>query len=130
MSGSQQRRTPVELWSLAQAAVWIETRADAADQPIHRRIAPTTVQELHGTLKAGRITGTGCVDGGERRTISPAEWNDYRLTLKYAMFPNHHYMGSSGVPLIAVLSIRSFPARALKSHQYKSEVQIPSANSP
>jgi hypothetical protein len=129
MSGSQENRTPAELWSLQQAAVWVEVRADAS-QPIHSRIAPTSVKELHEALKAGRITGTGCVDGGERRTISPAEWNDYRLTLEYAMFPGNHYMGTSGAPLIAVLSIRSFPARALKSHQYKSEVQIPSANSP
>jgi hypothetical protein len=129
MSGSQENRTPAELWSLQQAAVWVEVRADVS-QPIHSRIAPASVKELHEALKAGRITGTGCVDAGERRTVSPAEWNDYRLTLKYAIFPNQYYMGSSGVPLIAVLSIRSFPARALKSHQHKSEVQIPSANSP
>jgi hypothetical protein len=128
MSGSQQR-TPVELWSLAQAAVWIE-RADAADQPIHRRITPTTVQELHETLTAGRITGSGCVDGGERRTISPAEWNDYRLTLEHATFVNHHYVDSPGIPVITVLSIRSFPAAALKYHGYRSGVRIPSAQSP
>jgi hypothetical protein len=130
MSGSQQRRTPVELWSLAQAAVWIETRADAADQPIHRRIAPTTVQELHEALKAGTITGSGCVDGGERRAISPAEWNDYRLTLEHVTFAGHHYVGSPGMPVIAVLSIRSFSAGALKHHGYRSGVQIPSAQSP
>src|SRR5438045_259956 len=79
MSGSQERRTPVELWSLKQAAAWVEARADASDRPIHRRIAPTTVQELHEALKAGTITGSGCVDGGDRRAISPAEWHDYRL---------------------------------------------------
>jgi hypothetical protein len=130
MSGGPKGRTSVELWSLQQAAVWVEARTDASQQPIHIRIAPTTVQELYEALKAGTITGSGCVDGGERRAISPAEWNDYRLMLKHAMFPSHHYMGSSGVPLIAVLSIRSFPARALKYHGYKSGVQIPSAHSP
>ncbi len=127
---SPKGRTSVELWCLQQAAVWVEARTDASQQPIHIRIAPTTVQELHEALKAGAITGSGCVDGSERRAISPAEWNDYRLMLKHAMFPSHYYMGASGVPLIAVLSIRSFPARALKYHGYKSGVQIPSAHSP
>jgi hypothetical protein len=130
MSGSQKRRRPVVLWSLEQAAVWVEARADASDHPIHRRIAPTTVQELHEALKAGTITGSGCVDGGERRAISPAEWNDYRLTLKHVTFAGHHYMGSAGMPVIAVLSIRSFSAGALKHHGYRSGVQIPSAQSP
>lgn len=129
MSGSQQRRTPVELWSLAQAAVWIETR-DAADQPIHRRIAPTTVQDLHEVLKAGTITGSGCVDGGERRTILTAEWHDYRLTLKHVRFAGHRYKESPRMPVIAVLSARSFSAGALKHHGYRSGIQIPSAQSP
>jgi hypothetical protein len=38
MSGSQQLHTPVELWSLAQAATWVETRVDPSKQPTHRRI--------------------------------------------------------------------------------------------
>jgi len=90
MPGSQQRATPVELWSLVHAAVWVETRADPSDQPIHRLITPTTVQELYEALKAGKITGSGCVDGGERRAISPAEWHDYRLTLEHVTFADHH----------------------------------------
>ncbi len=130
MAGSQQRRTPVEPWSLAQAATWVETRVDPSDQPIHRPIASAAVEELHEALKAGAITGSGCVDGVERRKISPAEWHDYRLTLKQVTFADHHYMGSPGVPVIAVSSIRSFPAGALKHHGYKSGVQIPSAQSP
>ena len=129
MSGSQQRRAPVELWSLEQAAVWVEARADPSDHPIYRRIAPTTVQELHEALKAGRIAGSGCVDGGERRAISSAEWNDYRLILEHATFANHYYVGSPGMPVITVLSIRSFPATALKYHGYRSGVRIPSAQS-
>jgi hypothetical protein len=130
MSASRERRTPDELWSLQQAAVWVEARTDALQQSIHTRIEPSTVQELHEALKAGTITGSGCVDGGERRAISPAEWNDYHLTLKHTIFPSNHYIGSSGVPLIAVLSIRSFPGRALKYQGSKSGVQIPSAYSP
>jgi len=130
MPGSQQRSIPVELWSLAQAAVWIETRADAADHPIGRRIAPTTVEELHEALKAGTITASGCVDGGERRAISPAEWHDYRLTLKHATFARRPYMRSPGVPVITVLSVRSFSARALDYHGYRSNVRIPSAQAP
>ena len=130
MSTGQQRRTPVELCSLAEAAVWIETRVNASDRPIPRRIASTTVQKLHEALKAGTITGSGCVDGGERRTISPAEWHDYRLTLKHSTFDGHHYMGSPGVPVITVLSVRSFSAGALKHHGYKSKIRIPSARSP
>jgi hypothetical protein len=130
MPGSQQRRTPVELWSLAQAATWVETCVDPSDQPIHRPIASAAEEELHDALKAGAITGSGCVDGGERRAISPAEWHDYRLTLKQVTFADHDYMGSPGVPIIAVLSIRSFPAGALQHHGYRSGVQIPSAQSP
>jgi hypothetical protein len=128
MSGSQQHRTPDELWSLVQAAMWIETRA--ADHPIHRRISSTTVQELHEALKAGKIIASGCVDGGERRAISPAEWHDYCPTVRHATFAGRHYMRSPGVPVIAVLSVRSFPARALDHHGYRSNVLIPSAQSP
>ena len=125
MSGTSKGRTPVELWSLQEAAVWIEQQ-----HPIHRRIAATAVQELHEALKAGTITASGCVDGGERRAISPGEWKDYRLELKHATFLSHHYMGSRGVRLIEVLSIRSFPAGALKYHGYGSGLRIPSAKSP
>jgi hypothetical protein len=46
------------------------------------------------------------------------------------MFAGHYYVGSPGVPVIAVLSIRSFSAGALKHHGYRSGVQIPSAQSP
>lgn len=123
--GSREDRIPVELWSLAQALDWIETRADASQRPIK----PTTVIELHEVLKAGTIAASGCVDGGERRAISPAEWHDYRLTLEHAMFLDHYYPGSSGMSVIAVLSTRSFPAGALKYHGHKSKVQIPSAQS-
>ena len=105
MSGSREGRIPAELWSLPQAVDWIETRADDLPSPTE----PTTVRELHEALKAGTIAASGCVDGGERRAISPAEWHDYRLTLEHATFSG----GPSGVPLITVLSIRSFPAPAL-----------------
>jgi hypothetical protein len=53
MSGSQQRRRSVDLWSLEQAAVWVEAHADPSDHPINRPIAPTSVQKLHEALKAG-----------------------------------------------------------------------------
>jgi hypothetical protein len=128
MSGDQKGCAPGELWSLEQAMVWIETRAGVPQHLIHRQIAPTTMQELYQALKAGMITASGCVDGGERRDISPGEWNDYRLKLGHAKFLQH--MGSAGTPKIAVLSIRSFPAAALKYHGYKSGVRIPSAESP
>ena len=82
MSGSREGRIPAELWSLPQAAEWIETRADNSPSPIE----PATVRELHDALKAGAIAATGCVDGGERRAISPAEWHDYRLTLEHTTF--------------------------------------------
>lgn len=130
MADSQQLYTTAKLWSLQQAALWVQTRGDAAQHSIGRTVAPTTLQELHEALKVGTINGSGCADGGERRAISPAEWHDYRLTLEYAMFPGHYYIGSLGVPVIAVLSIRSFPAGALKYHGHKSGVQIPSARSP
>ncbi len=74
------------------------------------------------------ITASGCVDGGERRDISLGEWNDYRLKLQPTKFASHYFMGSAGTPIIAVLSIRSFPAAALKYHGYRSGVRIPSAS--
>jgi hypothetical protein len=128
MSSSENDRAPPKVWSLEHAALWIETRASVPRQPIHCRIAPTTVQELHQVLKAGTITASGCVDGGERRAISPEEWNDYRLRLKHTAFAGHHYTGTSGTPVIAVLSIRSFPAAVLKYHGYPSRVRVPSAH--
>ena len=128
MSGNQKSRAPAELWSLEQTMVWIETRAGVPLHPIHRRIAPATVQELCQALKAGMITPSGCVDGGERRDISPGEWNDYRLKLKHTALASHYFMGSAGTPIVAVLSIRSFPAAALKYHGYPSGVRILSAS--
>ena len=121
MSGSREDRIAAELWSLPQAAEWIETRADDSPSPIE----PTTVRELHEALKAGTIAASGCVDGGERRAISSAEWHDYRLKLEHKTF----FGGPSELPVITVLSNRSFPAGALKYHGYKSGVQIPSAQS-
>jgi hypothetical protein len=130
MPGRQGSRPPGELWSLAQAATWVETRVDPSDEPTHRQIALAAVQELHEPLKAGTVTGSGCVDGGERRKILPAEWHDYRLTLQQVTFAGNDYIGSPGVPVITVLSIRSFSAGALKHHGYRSGVQNPSAQSP
>jgi hypothetical protein len=124
----QKGRTPVKLWSLQEAAVWVETRA-VPQNPILRRLAPAAVQKLHQALKAGTIRSSGCVDGGERRDIWPGEWNDYRLELKHTMFSRHYFMGSAGTPVITVLSIRSCPATAVKYHGYPSEVRIPSASS-
>jgi hypothetical protein len=115
------------MWSLQEAALWIETRA--LPLPRIRQIAPATVQELQRELTAGTVVASGCVDGGERRTVSPEEFNDYRLELKHVVFPNHHYMRSSGTPVIEVLSVRSFPAAALKDHSHLSEVRLPSARS-
>jgi hypothetical protein len=128
MSGNQKGRTPAELWSLGQAIVWIETPAGVPEHPIHRRIAPAWVQELYKALKSGMLTASGCVDGGERRDISPGEWNDYRLKLKHTAFAGHHFTGTAGTPIITVLSIRSFPAAALKYHGYPSGVRVPSAS--
>jgi hypothetical protein len=123
---------PAKLWTLQRAAAWIEARGDAQPQPaIPRPIASATLQNLHDALKAGLVEASGCVDGGERRVISSAEWNDYRLTLEHVLFAGyHHYPGSPGVPVIKVLSIRSFPAGALKYQAYKSEARVPSAQSP
>jgi hypothetical protein len=128
MSGNQRGRVPAELWFLEQAIVWIETRTSVPKHQIPRQIAPTTMQELYQALKAGVITASGCVDGSERRDISHGEWNDYRLELKYTKFPNHYFTGSGGTPIIAVLSIRSFPAAALRYHGYPSGVWVPSAS--
>ena len=85
------------------------------------------MQELYRALNAGTVTASGCVDGGERREISPGEWNDYRLKLKHTAFAGHYFVGTAGTPIIAVLSVRSFPAAALKYHGYPSGVRIPSA---
>jgi hypothetical protein len=126
MSTSENEDAPPKVWSLEQAALWIETRTGVPRHPIRRRLTPTTMQELHRALRAGTITASGCVDGGERRTISPEEWSDYRLNLRRAVF--HDYMRSSQA-LITVLSIRSFPAAALKYHGYRSRVRVPSARS-
>src|SRR5260370_40363312 len=123
MSGNQKGRAPAELWSLEQAIIWIETPAGVPEHPIQR-----PVQELHEALKAGMITASGCVDGSERRDIAPGEWNDYRLKLEHAAFAGHHFMGTVGTPIITVLSIRSFPAAALKYHGYPSGARIPSAS--
>ena len=128
MSGNQKGRAPAELWSLVQAIVWIERHAGVPEHPIHRRIALARVQELYKALKAGMITASGCVDGGERRDISPGEWNDYRLKLKHTVFAGHYFVGTAETPIIAVLSIRSFPTAALKYHGYPSGVRIPSVS--
>ncbi len=127
MSTSENDHAPLELWSLEQAALWIETRTGVPRHPIRRRITPTTVQELHRTLQGGAITASGCVDGGERRTIVPAEWTDYRLKLRRAVFSGDYLTAPR--TLITVVSIRSFPAAALKYHGYRSRVRVPSARS-
>jgi hypothetical protein len=128
MSDNPEGRAPAKLWSMEEAVVWIETRAGVLQHPIHRRIAPATVQELYQALRVGMIMASGCVDGGERRDISMGEWNDYRLKLENTTFASHYFTGSAGTPIIAVLSIRSFPAAALKYHGYQSGVRIPSAS--
>ena len=127
MSAGQKRHAPAELWSLEQAANWIGEREHC--QPLTHRRIQSAMKELHEALKLGKITVSGCVDGGERRTISPEEWHDYRMMRRHAIFPGHHKMGAQGVPLIKVLSSRSLPAGALKDHGHKSEVQVPSAQS-
>jgi hypothetical protein len=99
MSGNQKGRAPAELWSLVQAIVWIERHAGVPEHPIHRRIALARVQELYKALKAGMITASGCVDGGERRDISPGEWNDYRLKLKHTVFAGHYFVGTAETPI-------------------------------
>jgi hypothetical protein len=128
MSGTQKGHAPAELWSLEQAAVWIKTPGGVPESGIHRRMALSSLQELYKALNAGTITASGCVDGGERRDISPGEWNDYRLKLKHTAFAGHYFTGTAGTPIITVLSIRSFPAAALKYHGYPSGVRIPSAS--
>jgi hypothetical protein len=128
MSGTQKGHASPELWSLEQAAVWIKTPGGVTESGIHRRIALSSLQELYKALNAGTITASGCVDGGERRDISPGEWNDYRLKLKHTAFAGHYFTGTAGTPIITVLSIRSFPAAALKYHGYPSGVRLPSAS--
>ena len=127
MSGKQKGRAPAEMCSLGQAITWIETPAVFPEYPIQRRITPAW-EELYKALTAGTVTASGCVDGSERRGISSGEWNDYRLRLEHAVFPSYHFMGTSGTPIITVLSIRSFPAAALKDHGYPSGVRLPSAS--
>jgi hypothetical protein len=127
MSVSQNDCVVSKVWSLQEAAFWIETRT--LPLPRIRQIAPATVQELQRGLTAGTVAASGCVDGGERRIVSHEEFNDYRLELKHVVFSNHHYMGLSGTPVIEVLSVRSFPAAALKNHGCPSGVWLPSARS-
>jgi hypothetical protein len=127
MSGNQKGRAPAELWSLGQAIIWIETPAGVPEHPIEHGITPAW-EELYKALTAGMITASGCVDGGERRGISPGEWSDYRLKLEHAVVAGHHYMGTVGTPIITVLSTRSFPAAALNYHGYPSGVRLPSAS--
>ncbi|MGC1358941.1 MAG: hypothetical protein WA851_24695 [Xanthobacteraceae bacterium] len=128
MSNSNEGRSNTELWSVQQAASWIQSRTHAKSQAFVEIVA-TNVEELHNALKTGEIIGTGCVDGGERRTISGEEWHDYSLKLHYAAFMAAHFTGSLGTPVIDVLSVRSFPAAALKYHGYPSGIRIPSAHS-
>jgi hypothetical protein len=118
----------VEIWSLQQAASWIQSRTAAQPQAFPA-IAAKSLEELHNALKAGQISGSGCVDGGERRTISAVEWHDYSLKLHYKTFGGAHFVGSLGTPVIDVLSIRSFPAAALKYHGYPSGIRIASSQS-
>jgi hypothetical protein len=126
MSSAEKRRVAAKLWSLEQAAVRIETRGDVTQSPIYRRIKlPSTIEELRDALLSGAIRASGCVDGGERRTISPADWSDYRLTVKYSVFTGRHFTGRPGVMTIEVLSIRSFPAAALTYHVRRSKVRTP-----
>ncbi len=128
MSGSNEEHSNTKMWSLKQAASWIEARTDAKPQ-LSSEIAATSIEELHNALKAGQITGSGCVDGGERRTISNEEWHDYSLKLRYATFTGADVVGSLGMLVIDVLSVRSFPAAALKYHGYPSGIRIPSSHS-
>ena len=71
MSSNQKSRAPTELWSLEQAVVWIETRADLPQHLIYRWVAPATLQEVYQALKAGMITASGCVDGGRHQRTVP-----------------------------------------------------------
>jgi hypothetical protein len=127
MSNSNEGRSNTEVWSLQQAASWIQSRTHAKSQAFVEIMA-TNVEELHNALKTGEIIGSGCVDGGERRTISGEEWHDYSLKL-HAVFTGAHFIGSLGTRVIDVLSVRSFPAAALKYHGYPSGIQIPSPHS-
>jgi hypothetical protein len=127
VSGKQKGRAPAELFSLGQAITWIDTPAVVPEHPIQRRITPAW-EELYKALTTGMVTASGCVDGGERRGISSVEWSDYRLNLEHAVFASHHFVGTAGAPIITVLSIRSFPAAALKDHGYPSGVRLPSAS--
>ena len=104
-----------------QAASWIQSRTHAESQAFVEIVA-TNVEELHNALKTDEIIGTGCVDGGERRTISGEEWHDYSLKFHYAAFMAAHFTGSLGTPVIDVLSVRSFPAAAQKYHGYPSGI--------
>ena len=128
MSNSNEGRPNAEAWSLQQAAAWIQSIIDAKPRASFE-IAKTTIEELHNALKIGGVLASGCVDGGDRRTISGEEWHDYSLKLHYATFAGVGFMGTRGTPIIEVLSVRSFPAAALKYHAYPSGIRIPSADS-
>jgi hypothetical protein len=114
--------------AIQQAASWIQTRTEEKPQASSGIVA-TSIEELQNALRAGEIIGSGCVDGSERRTISGEEWHDYSLKLHYAMFTGAHLIGSFRTLVLDVLSVRSFPAAALKYHGYPSRIRIPSPDS-
>lgn len=128
MSNSNEKRSNNEVWSLQRAASWIQSTTHAQPQPSFELTAKT-IEELHNALRAGEIISSGCVDCGVRRTISGEEWHDYSLKPHYAVFTGAHFIGSKGTAVIDVLSVRSFPAAALKYHGYPSGNRIPSPHS-
>jgi hypothetical protein len=125
MSNSNEALLNAEFWSLPLAAFWIETRT-RAKPGTSLQISTMSVRELERALKAGEIIGSGHVDSGERRAISQEERHDYFLKLRYATFVGASFMNSPEIPVIDILSVRSFPAAALKYHAYPSGVRIPS----
>jgi hypothetical protein len=66
--------------TIAQGAIWIETRDIAEVEKLQARVPSSeSVEELHAGLRASRLAATGLVDGGERRVLTGLEWHDYSI---------------------------------------------------
>jgi hypothetical protein len=100
-------RAPLELLSPAETFDRLEARTS------------DPLGELRAHLRRGSLKVTGLVDGGERREITPEEWRDYDLKLSYGYF-----VGVGRISTIDVLSVRVFPAAAVKDRSQPAGVRM------
>jgi len=116
--------------TIAQCAIWIETRDVAKVEQLEPIPTNEILQELLERLRDGRLTASGLVDGGERRQLDSAEWYDYSIFVLSnqkefrEIFPMR--VLKSGSHHVVVRSRSVHPAEAVKNRIGKAIAVLPS----